>query len=203
MMSKFIVGLTGGIGSGKTTVANQFLSLGIELVDADVVAREVVEIGTPSLNKISEHFGKGVLNIDSSLNRAALREQIFNNADERHWLNALLHPIIRHEMLKQLQNTRSPYAILVAPLLFENDLDRLVNRTLLVDISPELQRTRTAERDAVSIEQVNRIIASQHPRDEKLRKADDVIDNQGKISALKSKIAALHNNYIKLAEMLK
>ncbi|WP_076416729.1 dephospho-CoA kinase [Shewanella sp. UCD-KL12] len=202
-MSKFIVGLTGGIGSGKTTVANQFLSLGIELVDADVVAREVVEVGTPGLEQISEHFGEGVLNIDSSLNRAALRELIFNNENERKWLNALLHPIIRFEMLKQLENTRSPYAILVAPLLFENDLDRLVNRTLLVDIPPELQRTRTAERDAVSIEQVNRIIASQHPRDEKLRKADDVIDNQGKISALKSKIATLHNNYIKLAKMLK
>ncbi len=199
-MSKYIVGLTGGIGSGKTTVANLFLELGIELVDADIVAREVVEIGSSGLKQITEYFGEGVLNSDSSLNRAALRELIFSNTDERQWLNDLLHPMIRLEMLKQLKETQSDYAILVAPLLFENDLDRLVNRTLLVDISPELQRLRTVERDAVTIEQVDSIIASQDSRDVKLIKADDVIDNHGEISALKSKVIALHNNYIKLSK---
>ncbi len=198
-MSKFVVGLTGGIGSGKTTVANLFGELGIDLVDADVVSREVVAKGAKGLTEIALHFGPGVLLEDGELNRAALREKIFNDPSAREWLNNLLHPLIRTEMLTQLQNATSAYAILVVPLLFENGLDRLVNCTLVVDISPELQIKRTTERDAVDAQQVKNIIASQASRDEKLSKADDVIDNQGDISALKEKVTALHNKYIKLA----
>ena len=198
-MSKYLIGLTGGIGSGKTTVANLFAELGIELVDADVVARDVVEIGTSGLTQIAAHFGKQILNQDGRLDRAALREIIFNWPKERRWINDLLHPMIRTEMLNQLASTSSPYTILVAPLLFENELDRLVNRTLLIDISPEQQRKRTINRDSVTNEQVEKIISSQAPRAEKLLKADDVIDNHGKISALKSKVIALHNNYLKLS----
>ncbi|MPY25847.1 dephospho-CoA kinase [Shewanella sp. YLB-07] len=198
-MSKYLIGLTGGIGSGKTTVANLFAELGIELVDADIVARDVVEIGTSGLTQITAHFGKQILNQDGSLDRAALREIIFNWPKERRWINDLLHPMIRTEMLNQLASTSSPYTILVAPLLFENELDRLVNRTLLIDISPEQQRKRTINRDSVTNEQVEKIISSQAPRAEKLLKADDVIDNHGKISALKSKVIALHNNYLKLS----
>ncbi|MBE7214409.1 dephospho-CoA kinase [Shewanella benthica] len=198
-MAKYLIGLTGGIGSGKTTVANLFAELGIELVDADIVARDVVAIGTSGLNQIAAHFGKQILNRDNSLDRAALREIIFSQPKERHWINDLLHPMIRTEMLNQLAATSSPYTILVAPLLFENELDRLVNRTLLIDISPEQQRKRTVHRDAVTHEQVEKIISSQAPRAEKLLKADDVIDNHGEISALKSKVIALHNNYLKLS----
>ena len=198
-MSKYLIGLTGGIGSGKTTVANLFSELGIELVDADIVARDVVAIGTSGLTQISAHFGKQILNQDNSLDRAALREIIFSEPKERNWINDLLHPLIRTEMLNQLAATSSPYTILVAPLLFENELDRLVNRTLLIDISPEQQRKRTVNRDSVTNEQVEKIISSQAPRVEKLLKADDVIDNHGKISALKSKVIALHNNYLKLS----
>ncbi|ABO25307.1 dephospho-CoA kinase [Shewanella loihica] len=198
-MSKFVVGLTGGIGSGKTTVANLFGELGIDLVDADVVSREVVAKGTKGLTEIAHHFGPSVLLENGELNRAALREKIFNDPSAREWLNNLLHPLIRTEMLTQLQNATSAYAILVVPLLFENGLDRLVNCTLVVDISPELQIKRTTERDAVDAQQVKNIIASQASRDEKLSKADDVIDNRGDISALKEKVAALHNKYIKLA----
>lgn len=198
-MAKLIIGLTGGIGSGKTTAANIFAELGIELVDADIVAREVVAIGTSGLAQIVDYFGSEILNPDASLNRSMLRERIFSEPAEREWINALLHPMIRTEMLKQLDNTQSPYSILIAPLLFENGLDRLVHRTLLIDISPEQQRNRTMFRDSVPAQQVQSIIDSQASREDKLSKADDVIDNHGKISALRSKIIALHNNYLKLS----
>ena len=198
-MANLVIGLTGGIGSGKTTVANIFAELGIELVDADIVAREVVSTGTKGLAQIVARFGNDILNPDASLNRAKLRELIFSKDVDREWLNALLHPMIRTEMLNQLDSTQSPYSILIAPLLFENGLDRLVNRTLLVDISPKQQRNRTIIRDSVSAEQVQSIIDSQASREDKLSKADDVIDNHGEISALRSKIIALHNNYLKLS----
>ena len=198
-MASLVIGLTGGIGSGKTTVANIFAELGIELVDADIVAREVVSTGTKGLAQIVARFGNDILNPDASLNRAKLRELIFSKDVDREWLNALLHPMIRTEMLNQLDSTQSPYSILIAPLLFENGLDRLVNRTLLVDISPKQQRNRTIIRDSVSAEQVQSIIDSQASREDKLSKADDVIDNHGEISALRSKIIALHNNYLKLS----
>ena len=199
-MSNFIVGLTGGIGSGKTTVANLFADLGITLVDADIVSREVVAPGTIGLTRIAEHFGQSILHENGELNRAALRERIFSTPPEREWLNNLLHPMIRQEMLAQLKKATSPYAILVVPLLFENGLDRLVNCTLVVDISPELQTQRTIERDSVSAKQVQNIIGSQASRAEKLSKADDVIDNHGTVSALQSKVALLHNKYLKLAD---
>lgn len=198
-MSNFVVGLTGGIGSGKTTVANLFAELGITLVDADIVSREVVAKDSEGLAKIVEHFGETILLDNGELNRAALRQRIFSNTADREWLNALLHPLIRAEMLSQLEKADSPYAILVVPLLFENGLDSLVNCTLVVDISPELQTKRTIERDAVSAEQVQNIINSQASRAEKLSKADDVIDNQGTISVLKGKVAVLHNKYLTLA----
>jgi len=198
-MSKFIVGLTGGIGSGKTTIANMFAELGIELVDADVIAREVVEIGSKGLNEINAHFGDTILNKDRSLNRSKLRELIFSQPDERQWLNDLMHPMIRNKILKCLESTNSPYTILVAPLLFENGLDTLVNVSLLVDISPEQQLYRTIDRDSVSSEQIKNIIDSQAPRAERLLKADDIIDNNGTISVLKGKVISLHNNYLKLS----
>ncbi|MEI6859447.1 MAG: dephospho-CoA kinase [Shewanella sp.] len=198
-MSKYLIGLTGGIGSGKTTVANLFAELGIELVDADIIARDVVAIGTQGLSQITAHFGQQILNQNGNLDRAALRDIIFNQPQERSWINDLLHPMIRIKMLKQLNASSSPYTILVAPLLFENKLDRLVNRTLLIDISPTHQQQRTINRDSVTKEQIKKIINSQTPRAEKRLKADDVIDNHGEISALKSKVIALHYNYLKLS----
>lgn len=198
-MSKFVVGLTGGIGSGKTTVANLFAAEGVCLVDADVVAREVVAPGTYGLNAIIDHFGKEILTASGELDRAKLRQRVFSDEQARQWLNQLLHPMIRQEMLLQVKNATSDYVIMVVPLLFENGLDRLVNRTLVVDISPELQISRTVKRDNVDATQVNNIIESQCSRSEKLARADDIIDNQGEISTLKQEVQALHQRYLQLS----
>lgn len=164
------------------------------------MAREVVAPNTQGLKQIAAHFGKKVLLSNGELDRKALRELVFNHPDERQWLNELLHPIIRSEMLQQLKQTHSDYAILVVPLLFENGLDRLVHYTLLIDISPEEQTKRVIDRDMVSAEQVKNIIGSQASRAEKLSKADDVIDNHGTQSALIKQVDRLHQKYLKLAE---
>ncbi|MCS6162211.1 dephospho-CoA kinase [Shewanella baltica] len=198
-MSKFVVGLTGGIGSGKTTVANLFAAEGITLVDADIVAREVVTPGSKGLEAIVTHFGAEILTPEGELDRAKLRQRIFSHPEEREWLNQLLHPMIRQEMLAQVEKATSAYVIMVVPLLFENGLDRLVNRTLVVDISPELQINRTVKRDNVDASQVNNIISSQCSRSEKLASADDIIDNQGEISTLKREVLALHQRYLQLS----
>ncbi|WP_413488845.1 dephospho-CoA kinase [Shewanella baltica] len=198
-MSKFVVGLTGGIGSGKTTVANLFAAEGITLVDADIVARDVVAQGSKGLEAIVSHFGIEMLTPEGELDRAKLRQRIFSHPEEREWLNQLLHPMIRQEMLAQVEKATSAYVIMVVPLLFENGLDRLVNRTLVVDISPELQINRTVKRDNVDASQVNNIISSQCSRSEKLARADDIIDNQGEISSLKREVLALHQRYLQLS----
>ncbi|MCI2965127.1 dephospho-CoA kinase [Shewanella sp. N2AIL] len=198
-MSKFVVGLTGGIGSGKTTVANLFAAEGVALVDADIVAREVVAPGSTGLEAIVTHFGAEILTPEGELDRAKLRQRIFSHPKEREWLNQLLHPMIRQEMLAQVEKATSAYVIMVVPLLFENGLDRLVNRTLVVDISPELQINRTVKRDNVDASQVNNIISSQCSRSEKLARADDIIDNQGEISSLKREVQALHQRYLQLS----
>lgn len=198
-MSKFVVGLTGGIGSGKTTVANLFAAEGITLVDADIVAREVVAPGSKGLEAIVTHFGAEILTPEGELDRAKLRQRIFSHPEEREWLNQLLHPMIRQEMLAQVEKATSAYVIMVVPLLFENGLDRLVNRTLVVDISPELQINRTVKRDNVDASQVNNIISSQCSRSEKLARADDIIDNQGEISTLKREVLALHQRFLQLS----
>lgn len=200
MTRKYVVGLTGGIGSGKTTVANLFAEQGIALVDADIVSRQVVEPNTKGYQAIVEHYGLQVLNHDGTINRSKLRETIFSNEEERQWVNQLLHPLIRTEMLKQVDEATSPYVIMVIPLLFENGLDSLVNRTLMVDISPEQQIKRTAIRDNVLPEQVKSIISAQMSRDDKLAKADDIVENQGEVSELKTQVLFFHGKYLDLAK---
>ncbi len=194
-----IIGLTGGIGSGKTTVANMFASFGIDLIDADIVAREVVDVGTAGLKAITAHFGADILDDSGALNRSCLRELIFSEPEQRLWLNSLLHPLIREEMLKQTNTATSSYVIWVVPLLFENGLDSLVNRSLLVDVDPSQQIARTAARDQVTNEQVQNIINSQMARADKLKMADDVINNNQDVVALKARVAALHQHYLTLA----
>ena len=198
-MKPLIVGLTGGIGSGKTTVANLFAALGIVLVDADIVARAVVAPGQPALTAIAEHFGANYLLADGSLNRALLREAIFRNAAAKTWLDQLLHPLIRQEMLKQLQQAKSVYVILVAPLLIENGLTAFVDQLLVVDIEPNTQIIRTTHRDQVSAEQVISIMAAQCDRAKRLELADQIIYNDQGPEALPQKVAELHQIYLAIA----
>lgn len=198
-MSQFIVGLTGGIGSGKTTVANQFVALGIQLVDADVVAREVVAPGTAALAQISRHFGTAILLADGSLNRSLLREKVFSNPSEKQWLNQLLHPLIRQQILQQLAAATSVYVLLVAPLLLENGLQPLVDQLLVVDVSAHTQLQRTTQRDNVPASQVEAIMASQCSREQRRAAATQLLDNDLPAESLPARVAALHQLYSGLA----
>lgn len=196
----YVVAITGGIGSGKTTVANQFAELGIEVVDADVIAREVVEPGTPALAAIAAHFGSEVITPAGQLDRRRLRERVFTDPQAKGWLNALLHPLIRTEMQRQCAAARSPYCLLVVPLLVENRLTALANRVLVIDVDEATQIERTCRRDGVSREQAQAILAAQASRAERLAAANDVLDNQnGTPEAIKSRILALHETYLAFA----
>ena len=196
----YVVAITGGIGSGKTTVANRFAELGIEVVDADIIAREVVEPGTPALAAIAAHFGPDVVAPDGQLDRRRLRERIFTDSQAKEWLNALLHPLIRSEMLRQCEATRSPYCLLVVPLLVENRLTSLADRVLVIDVDEATQIERTCRRDGVSREQAQAILASQASRSERLAMADDVLDNQsGTTETIRARILALHETYLAFA----
>ncbi|WP_461602962.1 dephospho-CoA kinase [Aeromonas rivipollensis] len=196
----YVVAITGGIGSGKTTVANQFAALGIEVVDADLIAREVVEPGTPVLAAIASHFGPGILDEQGRLDRRAMRERIFSDPAAKSWLNALLHPIIRSEMLRQCAAANSPYCLLVVPLLVENRLTELADRVLVIDVDKATQVERTCRRDGVSREQAQAILASQASRSERLAMADDVLDNQsGTTETIRERILALHETYLAFA----
>lgn len=196
----YVVAITGGIGSGKTTVANQFAALGIEVVDADLIAREVVAPGTPALAAITSHFGPEILTEQGLLDRRVLRERIFSDPAAKFWLNALLHPIIRSEMLRQCAAVSSPYCLLVVPLLVENRLTELADRVLVIDVDEATQIERTCHRDGVSREQAQAILASQASRSERLAMADDVLDNQsGTTETIRARILALHETYLAFA----
>ena len=200
----YIVGLTGGIGSGKTTIANLFADLGVPLVDADVVAREVVEKDSPLLSKIVEHFGPQILTKQGELDRAALREIVFHHDEEKQWLNNLLHPAIRERMKQQLSEQTAPYTLFVVPLLIENKLTALCDRILVVDVSPQTQLARSAQRDNNNFEQIQRIINSQVSQQERLKWADDVINNDADLAQnlphLQKKVLELHQFYLQQAE---
>ncbi|MGR5131200.1 dephospho-CoA kinase [Vibrio alfacsensis] len=196
-----VIGLTGGIASGKTTVANLFKQqFQIDIVDADIVAREVVEPGTPGLNAIIEHFGPDIVHEDNTLDRAKLREKIFSYPEEKAWLNALLHPMIREKMMEDLQQVTSDYALLVVPLLIENKLDSLCNRVLVVDVDPQTQISRTVKRDNVSEEQAKAILASQASRQQRLALADDVVKNNPHDPDLLLQITDLHQKYLAMCK---
>jgi dephospho-CoA kinase len=195
-----IIGLTGGIASGKTTVADLFQEhFNIDIVDADIVAREVVAVGSDGLRQITEHFGEAILLEDGTLNRAKLREQIFSNPEDKAWLNALLHPMIRNKIEEGLTNIRSPYGLLVAPLLIENQMQGMADRVLIVDVPTEVQIQRTMNRDNVSEEQVKAILKSQASREQRLAIADDVIKNHTKNQDLLPQITDLHQKYLAIS----
>ncbi|QWV05024.1 dephospho-CoA kinase [Pseudoalteromonas apostichopi] len=195
-MANWVLGLTGGIGSGKSAVSAMFEELGIEVVDADIVAREVVEPGSIGLKKITEHFGNEILTSEGTLDRAKLRTIIFANESEKQWLNSLLHPLIRESMITQLKQATSQYVILVAPLLFENGLEKYCDHTLLIDVPVEVQITRTTARDNVSTELAKQIIASQMSRADKQKKATDILDNNRPLEEVKIDVLKLHKKYL-------
>ena len=194
-----IIGLSGGIASGKTTVANLFNEhFGIDIVDADIVAREVVALGSEGLKQIATHFGEEVLLEDGALNRSKLREVIFTDPTEKQWLNGLLHPI-REKIDSDLSKVTSPYALLVAPLLVENQMQGMADRVLIVDVPTEVQIERTMSRDNVSKEQVTAILKSQASREQRLAVADDVIKNHTKNQELLPQITDLHQKYLAIS----
>ena len=197
-----VAGLTGGIGSGKSAASACFSALGVPLIDADVVARQVVEPGSAALLKIASHFGQDLIRPDGSLDRAALRRIVFDQERERNWLEALLHPLIREsilDMLEQLDADGHPYAVLASPLLLETDQHLLVNRIILVDVPESVQIERTMQRDGIQEAQVRQILAAQMTREERLSHADFVLDNSGAQEALSAAVAALHPKLMALA----
>ncbi|MGE6384707.1 dephospho-CoA kinase [Pseudomonas sp. NPDC078416] len=194
----WILGLTGGIGSGKSAAAQCFVDLGVHLVDADHAARWVVEPGRPALAQIAEHFGASVLQADGTLNRSALRELIFKDPQQRVWLESLLHPLIREEIRQYLARAESAYAILVSPLLLETSQHQMVQRVLVIDVPESVQIERTVLRDKTNEEQVRAILKAQASRDERLSRADDVIVNDRDPAWLKSEVERLHHFYLTL-----
>lgn len=194
-MAPKIVGLTGGIGSGKSTVASYFGNLGVHWVDADDVARQVVEPGTRALELIAEHFGQDILAASGALDRAALRKRVFDDADERKWLENLLHPIIHQELISQLtpEDYNLPYVLMVSPLLFETVQHTMSERIIVVDTPESVQIQRTMARDNNPRDQVERIIAAQIPRTERLAKADVIIDNGGSKDNVRQQVRDAHN----------
>lgn len=195
----FVVGLTGGIGSGKTAVSDRFAALGIKILDADVAARIVVEPGRPALAEIAEHFGAEVIDPSGALDRAALRTRVFSDPDARRWLEQLLHPRIADEIRRGIESATSPYTMLVSPLLLEAGQAAYAHRILVVDVPVEVQVARTMARDDNDEAQVRRIIAAQSPREDRLKRADDVIENDKGLDALDRAVAELHARYLALA----
>lgn len=196
-----IIGLTGGIGSGKTAAANRFAAAhGIHVVDADQKSRVVVEPGRPALAHIVDRFGDAMLLDDGTLNRAALRETVFAAPEQRQWLEQLLHPLIRDEIITDLHSATSPYALLVSPLLVESGQNNLTSRVIVVDLPETMQLTRTVQRDAVPEAQVRAIMQAQAQREERLRHAHDVLTNYSDLAALHAQVDALHARYMQLLE---
>jgi dephospho-CoA kinase len=194
-----VIGLTGGIGSGKTLATDHFEKLGITIVDADKAARVIVEPGQPALQEIGKAFGTGVINADGSLNRAALRSLVFSEPAQRRALEAITHPRIAEEIRRQLSVSTSPYTILVSPLLFESGQHNYTQRTLLIDAHESLQRARASSRDNVSEAQITAIMTAQMSRDERRQRADDVVLNDGEITHLHESLERLHQRYLELA----
>lgn len=193
------IGLTGGIGSGKSTVCNLFAEFGVPIIDADVIARQLVAPGQPVLTQLAEVFGKAILQQDGSLNRAALRQLAFSDAQNKQKLDEIMHPLIYAEIEKQIASLQSPYCIMAIPLLLETRKKHVVDRVLVVDCPPSLQLKRVKHRDNVDEEQAKAIISLQADRDTRLAAADDVIDNSAGQTDLAEQVKNLHNSYLLLA----
>lgn len=195
-----IIGLTGGIGSGKSSVAEQFAALGIPIIDADVIAHEIVKVGQSALQEIADTFGQQFLNEDGTLNRRRLRKHVFAEPKARERLESIMHPRIRTEMMRRIKELSAPYCILVIPLLVEAKQTGLVDRIVVVDVTPETQRKRIAARDGLTDTEIDAILAAQTDREARLRAADDIIRNEGSWECLDRQVKILHKHYLAIAE---
>jgi dephospho-CoA kinase len=195
----FTVALTGGIASGKSAVERRFAHFGVEIIDADRVAREVVAAGTPGLGEIIAEFGSGVIGADGELDRKAMRERVFADASARHRLEAIIHPRVREGMLDLARNANGAYAMLVIPLLVESGDYAWVDRVLVVDVPREVQLSRLIARDGISTELANSMLDAQATREQRLARADDLIDNSADLDSLDAIVEALHRKYLGLA----
>ena len=193
------VGLTGGIGSGKSTAADFFRQQGIEVIDLDQIARQVVEPGSPALDHISEHFGADILTNSGALDRQKLGSIIFNDASEKYWLEALLHPLINLEMEKRVANSTSAYVVIEIPLLAENGRHKDVDRVLVIDAEQQTQLERAKAREAQSEDQIKKIIGLQASRQDRNALADEIVDNHGSLAELHQKLESIHKMYLKLS----
>jgi dephospho-CoA kinase len=196
----FRIGLTGGIASGKSTVAKQFADLGADIVDTDEIARELVGPGSPALAAIVERFGASFLAADGSLDRGKLRREVFADPAKRRDLEAILHPRIRQAALARAESSAAPYIVFVVPLLFETGFDRLVDRTVVVDCPAALQLERLVARDGQRPDEAQAIIDAQLAREARLARADDVIDNAADLSATRVRVAELHGAYLSMSQ---
>ena len=194
----YVVGMTGGIGSGKSEAARLFAELGVPIVDVDAISHELTSSGQITLKKITQTFGQDILNVDGSLNRKALRKKVFADSEARKNLEAILHPVIYDNVIKMLQNNaKSPYQILAIPLLFESDQYlKIINLSLVIDSPPEIQIARASKRDGLSEADIQKIIDVQMPRAQRNSLADDIISNEGTIDELREKIKQIHDKYI-------
>jgi dephospho-CoA kinase len=195
----YVVGITGGIGSGKSTVVRHFSDLGVPVLDTDQVARDVVAPGSAVLDEIKAYFGPGALNSDGSLNRAYLRQTIFTDDQARQQLESLLHPLIRQQCKQWLAQQQANYAILVIPLLFEKGWEPLCDRILVVDVDEATQIERVMTRDGLNEAQVKEIMATQVSRQTRCARANDIINNESAAAELQLQVARLHQQYLDLA----
>lgn len=190
-----VIGLTGGIGSGKTTVANCFAELGAPIIDADIIARQIVKPNSKALSKIVEHFGNEFIASNGELDRAKLSQKIFHSECDRIWLEDLLHPLIWHTITQQVSALNAPYCLVVVPLLLETKSNPLIQRILVVDCPEKLQKNRVSARDTRSTSEIDAILQRQLPREKRLMKADDVLDNSDNFEVMRKRVIELHKYY--------
>jgi dephospho-CoA kinase len=198
-MTSYKVGLTGGIASGKSMAASLFSKLGVPIIDADLIARELVKPGRPALAEIVAAFGKEALATDGKLDRARLRKLIFHNEDLKSRLEAILHPRILQEMHRRAQRVPTPYCILVIPLLIETNQQETVDRVLVIDVPENIQRRRLQTRDGLSEAEIDVALRNQSTRAARLAAANDIIDNRSDVTALRRQIEHYHQKYLSLA----
>ena len=194
------IGLTGGIGSGKTAASEHFAKLGAAVIDTDLLSRELVEPGQPALTEIVDAFGPGIIDADGRLDRGALRARVFADVAARKRLEQILHPKIRATMLERARRSEAPYVVFVIPLLFETGQQALVDRVLVIDVPESVQRSRVAQRDQLDATELDAIFRAQTDRQTRLRQADDVIRNDGSIENLHAAVEELHRQYLRQVE---